>query len=193
MKEWRAKLGARQLAGRAGDPGPSDAGARREGEFVPGKDPAQAVDLLWPAGEKLGGATLDRAAIGDLDLERVLHALAVDAGREQMDGLRNILYQPCTDPEMIHERQTILTDLLNDPGLVAGLEAMMPLLDRLHAYNMTELFQVAWWLGELEAYVECIETLSDVFGKAEREPASTGLLKLRAVVADVESASLFRP
>lgn len=192
VKEWRAKLGARQLAGRAGD-----AGAEHEDEFVPGSDPAQAVDLLWAAGAKLGSATLDRAAIGDLDLERVLRAMAVDEGREQMDGLRNILYRPCIDAEVIHERQAVLADLLLDPGLVAGFEALMPLLERLHAYNMTErdmpeLFQVAWWLGELETYVECIETLSGVFSTAGREPASTGLLGLRAVVADVESAPLFQ-
>jgi DNA mismatch repair protein MutS len=192
VNAWRAKLGARQMAGRAGD-----AGASPDGEFVPGSDPAQDVDLLWPAGAEPGSATLDRAAIGDLDLERVLRALAVDEGREHLDGLRNILYRPCTDAEVIRERQAVLADLLHDPGLVAGLEAMMPLLERLQVYNMTdrdmpELFQVAWWLGELETYVECIETLSGVFGKAESEPASTGLLGLRAVVADVESAPLFR-
>jgi DNA mismatch repair protein MutS len=197
VKEVRAKLGARQLAGRAGDLGPDDAGARRGDDFTPGSDPAPAVDLLWPAGAKVGSATLDRAAIDDLDLERVLRALAVDKGREQLDGLRNILYRPCTDVEVIHHRQAVLADLLHDPGLVAGFEAMIPLLERLHAYNMTgrdmpELFQVAWWLGELETYVECIETLSDVFSEAEREPASAGLLGLRAVVAGVESAHLFQ-
>ena len=197
VKEWRAKLGARQLAGRAAHLGPAGAGVRHDDEFVPRGDPAQAVDLLWPVGAKQGSSTLDRAAIDDLDLERVLHALAVDEGREHLDGLRNILYRPCTDLEVIHERQAILTDLLHDPNLLAGLEAMMPLLERLHTYNMTgrdmpELFQVAWWLGELETYVECIKALSDVFNETEREPASSGLLRLRAVVADVESAPLFR-
>jgi hypothetical protein len=101
VREWRAKLGARQLAGKGGDPAAGDAGAGRDGEPTPGGDPAQGVDLLWPAGAKPGSATLDRAAIGDLDLERVLRALAVDEGREELDGLRNILYRPCTEAEVI--------------------------------------------------------------------------------------------
>ena len=87
--------------------------------------------------------------------------------------------------------------LLRQPGLAAGLAELVPLINQLGFYSkpgrdMVELYQVTWWLGELESYVDCIQAAGRTFRQIEGELHSKGLRRLRAYVEGVEGDDTFR-
>ncbi|HSJ58466.1 MAG TPA: hypothetical protein VLC95_14890 [Anaerolineae bacterium] len=197
MRELRTKLGARQLgAERAGDGiRAGKHGGAHEGATDLADD--NGIDLLWPAGRQRAGTRLGEQAIQDLEIETLVHGLAVGSRREQHEMIRRVLFELCDDAEAIRYRQAIAGDLIRDPRLAAGLEKMLPLLDQLSAYSMAdrdmpELFQVTWWLGELETYVDCIQALVRVFQETSDEPESAGLRGLRDLVVEIEARAGFQ-
>ncbi|MCL7454063.1 MAG: hypothetical protein M8467_13550, partial [Anaerolineae bacterium] len=196
IRSLRAKLGARQLGGRHGDErhAPDRAQGRVSGVVDHGDE---GVNLLWPAGRPQTGLALYDSAVHDLELSTVVRAIALGDRSEHGDLIQRVLYELCGDPEVIRYRQAIVADLIRDPELARGIEELLPLLDRLNDYSMTsrdmpELFQVAWWLGELETYVDCIEALVQVFARSEGEPASEGLCALRDLVLEIQARDSFQ-
>jgi len=196
MKELRTRVGARRLGGEraAKLEGTDEATARAVQEEAEQDD---GLDLLWPPGRQAAGTQLGERALQDLEIETLVQALASGSKREYHDLIRRALGELCRDPEAIRYRQAIGGDLIRDPKLAEGIEALLPRLDQLSAYSMAdgdmpELFQVAWWLGEMETYVDCIRAVVRVFAAAGGEPGSAGLCALRDQAAEIEGRDSFQ-
>ncbi|MBN1661032.1 MAG: hypothetical protein JXA93_21735 [Anaerolineae bacterium] len=196
IRELRARLGARQLgADRAGKQ-ESTAGVWRQAATVDVEED-DGIDLLWPSGQQPAGTRLGEHTIRDLEIETLVYGLAIGSRREHQEMIRRVLFELCEDPEAIRYRQAITGDLIRAPWLAAGLEEMLPLLDQLSAYSMAdrdmpELFQVAWWLSEMETYVDCIQALVRVFQEASDEPQAAGLRALRDLAVEIETRPSFQ-
>ncbi len=196
MRELRTRLGARRLgAERAVKLEETDEATRRAVREEAERD--DGLDLLWPPGQQGAGVRLGERALQDLEIETLVRALASGSEREHHDLIRRVLGEPCRHPEAIRYRQAISGDLIRDQKLAAGIEELLPRLDQLNAYSMAdrdmpELFQVAWWLGEMETYVDCIRATVRVFAEADDEPRSAGLRALRAQAVEIEARDSFQ-
>lgn len=196
MRELRTRLGARRLgAERAVEVEETDGitsrAVREEAEQDDG------LDLLWPPGQQGAGVRLGEHALHDLEIETLARALASGSKREYHDLIRHVLGEPCRDPEAIRYRQAICGDLIRDQKLARGIEELLPRLDQLNAYSMAdrdmpELFQVAWWLGEMETYVDCIRATVRIFAEADGDPGSAGLRALRDRAVEIEARDSFQ-
>ncbi|MBV9546692.1 MAG: hypothetical protein JOY61_20175 [Chloroflexi bacterium] len=150
--------------------------------------------LLWPAGQTANsGATfcLPADAAADLRVDAIVTAMALPDTPPVRQAKRDrfaheILTNLLTDPEVIGHRQSILTDLLDNPSLADQLAALLPSLEALgdmprgERYRPTaqpELERVARRLTDLELLIDAVRQL----GEALADPAirSTGLLSLR--------------
>ena len=195
-RELRTKLGARRLgADRAVELEETDEATRRAVREEAEQD--DGLDLLWPPGHRVAGTRLGERTLQDLEIETLVQALASGSRREHHDLIRCVLGELCRDPEAIRYRQAISGDLIRDQKLAGGIEELLPRLDQLSAYSMAdrdmpELFQVAWWLGEMETYVDCIRATVRVFAEADAEPRSAGLCALRDKAVEIEARDSFQ-
>lgn len=196
MRDLRTRLGARRLgAERTVEVVETDEATSRAVREEAEQD--DGLDLLWPPGQGGAGAWLGEHALHDLEIETLVQALASGSKREHHDLIRRVLCEPVRDPEAIRYRQAISGDLIRDQKLARGIEELLPLLDQLNAYSMAdrdmpELFQVAWWLGEMETYVDCIRATVRVFAEADGEPRSAGLCALRDQAVEIEARDSFQ-
>ncbi len=145
--------------------------------------------LLWPdTASACPTARLSQAASTDLALDRVIQALNVGGRHERV--IRDTLYELCLDTETILYRQDILADLRAAPELVSKLRAILPEISALAAKGISgwkgdsPLMVVLERLGELDAYVRCIDTLRGILDGA-RDMQSAGLLALREGVSEL--------
>jgi DNA mismatch repair protein MutS len=197
-RNLRQKLGARQLRN-AGQEHPAEAEnqAGISAQVEAGQAaPVQGISLLWPRDRDCTSTLLYEDSIRDLDLENVAMALAAGVGKEQRDYVTNVLCQLCHDPDVIRYRQDIVADLLHHPQLAVGLQDLLPQFENLGTESMpsrqtTELFQIAWWLGTLETYVECIQRTAELFRQVEDELQSEGLRQMRDQIAAIEKDAVF--
>lgn len=154
--------------------------------------------LLWrDHGVERKTARLSPVAATDLALDRVVHALN-ESGRHERE-IREILHEMCLDPELITHRQDVLADLLDAPHLAQQLRSLMPELAALAVRGSggwkgdSPLMVVLERLGELDAYVRCLDRLRAIL-EAAQGVRSAGLLELREAVAalaeDPEVSSL---
>jgi DNA mismatch repair protein MutS len=207
IRSLRARLGAKQLidlppGGEAESDlqAPADHGSATEasnGEMSPTNSNASPFSLLWPSGSRPAACFLDQSSQVDLGMEQITTALAQSTQREQVQSIQDILLQMCTDPTVIRYRQDVMADLLRNPQLLAGLEELLPQIEKLGFYSrppreMIELYQVTWWLGELESYVECVQAAGRAFERVEGEISSDGLRDLRARVASTQQDPVFQ-
>jgi len=196
FRELRTKLGVRRLAaGRTTKLEGADEAMRQavRDEVEQGED----LDLLWPPGQGAGGVGLGERVVQDLELETLIQALAIGGKREDQELIRRVLLDLCRDPEAIRYRQAICGDLVRSEALAEGIEGLLPRLDQLNVYSMgdpdmPELFQVAWWLGELETYVDCIRATVRIFAEAKHQPRSAGLCVLRDRAVQIEARDSFQ-
>jgi DNA mismatch repair protein MutS len=203
-KKLRQRMGARHLRnGRDALLAEQNAFAKPalqpETDQVAGRDAVRAPDtsLVWPSGRDDRGIPLYEDSIRDLDLPNIAMAIAAGSGKEQRDYVMGILCQLCDDPEVIEYRQDVIADLLRFPRLAAGLEELLPLLDDLALESIpsrqtTELFQITWWLGALETYVECIRRAAESFRQVDGELGSEGLSRFRDQIVAVEQDGAFQ-
>ncbi len=152
--------------------------------------------LLWPAShvQTAGHTPLDPNSARDLELSRTIGGLA--ARDEHRSSIERVLYDLCTDPDVIRYRQDILDDLLHHPDLVARLDQLLPALDSLAHHRVrvvkdpTVLHEVAWRAGELETIVDSVQGLNEIFARLGDGLASAGLRQLRdSVVATAADPS----
>lgn len=196
MRELRARLGARRLgAERTVEVVETDEATSRAVRAEAEQD--DGLDLLWPPGQGGAGAWLGEHALHDLEIETLAQVLASGSKREHHDLIRHVLGEPCRAPEAIRYRQAICGDLIRDQKLARGIEELLPRLDQLNAYSMAdrdmpELFQVAWWLGEMETYVDCIRATVRIFAEAGGDPGSMGLCALRDRAVEIEARDSFQ-
>src|SRR5512133_722531 len=141
------------------------------------------VSLLWPAGhdsETEQAVLLGEYAGADLRLNALVDRLEFRGPlRERM---RALLLHPVYAPEVIRYRQDVLADLLDNASLAARLQDLLPRLAQL-GYLIdypfqTRLDQITTRLGELEAYVACLQALQSGLDGPQVTLRSEGLLRL---------------
>lgn len=129
------------------------------------------LSLLWPDGRaSVRCSRLSDAAVADLQLPRVIAALigsdapgARLAAREAF--ARDVLTELVWDTDIIRYRQAVLDDLLNNPSLREGLEAVLPSLEALGDVRRGERYRptsdpgvesIIRRLAELELLVDVV-------------------------------------
>ena len=163
----------------------------------PGPDIPADLSLLWPPGSTGATCHLDENSIRDLGLDDTIRGIACGVKQEHRESIKQILLQLCNDPAVIGYRQDVVNDLLCHPRLVAGLQELLSSIQQLSAYSLSSkdmlaLYQVTWWLGELETYVECIQMAGNLFRQVGGELGSAGLRRVRDAVASIERDEAFR-
>ena len=167
---------------------------------MPPTPSGQGFSLLWPSHvttvQDAAGPRLGPGAAADLDLSTLARALC--PAPRYADDVQRVLLQLCPDPDVIAFRQAILQDLLDHPDLTTRLDDLLPQIaaaDRATYWpspGQTPLHEVVWRVGQLEAYVECVQGLSAAFGAAGGVVQSEGLRRLRNEIARLERDPTFQ-
>lgn len=158
------------------------------------------ISLLWPPAEDAPPRALtprlSEQAAADLDLETTVNALS--AGHGHAREIRAILLHLSDDPAVIRYRQDVIDDLLAHPELARGLDDLLPRLAELSHYRFfarpgqTPLHEVVWRVGQLEAYVECVQGLGAIFAAVDGALRAEAWRCLREQVARIEGDPLFQ-
>ena len=158
------------------------------------------ISLLWPPAEDAPPRALtprlSEQAAADLDLETTVNALS--AGHGHAREIRAILLHLSDDPAVIRYRQDVIDDLLAHPELARGLDGLLPRLAELSHYRFfarpgqTPLHEVVWRVGQLEAYVECVQGLGAIFAAVDGALRAEAWRCLREQVARIEGDPLFQ-
>lgn len=158
--------------------------------------PTPAISLLWPHTTPHGTPPrLSLRAADDLDLDRLVNALSAHHGYRTR--IREILLSLCDDPAVIGYRQDILDDLLGHPTLADHLNDVLPKIAALDSFayfarpGQSPLHEVVWRVGELEAYVEVVQTLNTLFDRHDAALEAEGLRRLRDMVAGIAQTETF--
>lgn len=179
--------------------------------------PIPDISLLWPDGARdgppAGGARCNESCPSDLGLAAAVRSLCLETGDSRLT--ETLLLRLTGDLDTIRYRQEVLEDLLRSPALRNGAEDLLPRLDSLRRYQMPRergepLQEVAWRLGELAVYTECIQRLAALLesggeppeagrptcggsqGGREPPPRSRGLQRLAAAVRAIQEQPAFR-
>lgn len=145
-------------------------------------DSPEEVSLLWPPGPVPSAADQQPRLTGeqaaDLELDTLVDALVLDPSDRR--SVSDILMNLCPDPRVIAYRQGVLESILGEPTVAAGLEALLPKIDKLRQHHVPHekgelLHEVAWRLGELAIYLDCVKQMSGVLDSAPAERLSEGL------------------
>lgn len=142
------------------------------------------ISLLWQQGVPITKPRdWQSTAFADLGLENLISALNID-GKHQRE-IKTILMALCDDPDTIAYRQEILDDLLASPQLLQQFGDVLPMVSDLTYYAwMSDVEGLPFQktvarLGELELYVQTVQTLSAFLNDAGTQLRSRGLLALR--------------
>lgn len=154
--------------------------------------------LLWTASapRTTPRATWQDEAIADLGLADLARALAFDPRQE--DRVKSVLLAMADDAGVIHFRQRVLSDLLNNDSLAAGLRELLPSLNQLGFYgspgrpNEPALQQTLFRLGELELYVDCVQRLCNLLSEQGERLQSEAFIQLRDALTAAEQAPAFQ-
>jgi DNA mismatch repair protein MutS len=157
-----------------------------------------APSLLWPAGapRTTSRATWQDEAIADLGLSDLARALAFDPRQE--DRVKAILLAMVDDAGVIHFRQRVLSDLMDNDALAAGLRDLLPSLNQLSFYgspgrpNEPALQQTLFRLGELELYVDCVQRLRRLLADQGEGLHADAFIQLRDALAAAEQEPAFQ-
>lgn len=156
-----------------------------------------AISLLWPHSTPPGTPPrLSLRTADDLGLDRLVTALTFH--HEYRVRIREILLGLCADPGVIRYRQDILDDLLSHPSLAEHLNDALPKIAALDSFayfarpGQSPLHEVVWRVGELEAYVEVVQTLQALFDHHDAVVQAEGLRHLRDMVAGIAQTETFQ-
>jgi len=155
-------------------------------------DSPEGVSLLWPPGRVPGAVelqprvTAEQAA--DLELDTLVDAVCFDPSDRRW--VSDILLNLCQDPAVIAYRQGVLDSIISAPGIAAGLETLLPKIGRLRQHHIPRekgelLHEVAWRLGELEIFLDCVQEMARVLDSAPGAGLSEGLRLARDFVASL--------
>lgn len=166
---------------------------------MPLNTPFAPLSLLWPAGtdpRTVGRpARLSADVAADLDLERLVNALAAPHGYHT--AIREILLYLCDNADVIRYRQDVLDDLLAHPDLARDLAALLPKIQELESYRFSarpgqsSLYEIVWRVGQLEAYVDAVNGLNAVFARHGDVLRAAGLIALRDRTAAIAAEETF--
>jgi hypothetical protein len=169
----------------------------QEGREKPAEDIWHS--LLWPEGGRpapaVRGQGREEGWSSDLDLENLIKEVCPEPSHR--DFVAGILRELCRDEEAIRYRQDILEDLLRLPALRDALQALGPRISAIHRYHAPrekgeQLFEVTWRLGELEAYVDCIQALDGALEESAAGTRSKGITGLRARLQRITQDATYR-
>ena len=157
-----------------------------------------SVSLLWPPDapqSETESPLLDDATVQDLDLEYTVAAVHRDP--QSRAYTKQILFRPCQEADTIRYRQDVFDDLLRCPRLAAKLDELLPKMSSFGGYHAPEadgnlLREVAWRLGELDAYLECVQSLATVYRETGASCQSQGLARLRDMILAVKQSAVFQ-
>jgi DNA mismatch repair protein MutS len=160
-------------------------------------DASSEISLLYPAGGSLpeGKPHWGSNAVEDLEVERIAWTLSIQ--NEYQDAIKTILLELSSDADTLTYRQEVLEDLLNSHAAADGLKELLPDLARLRDYaetrdERTPMQETLSRLSELNAYVNCIQTLQKVLGGAQATFRSRGLVRLLQWVNEVMADEVFQ-
>jgi hypothetical protein len=154
--------------------------------------------LLWPAGapRTTPRAAWQDEAMADLGLSDLARAIALDPRQE--DRVKAILLAMADDAGTIHFRQRVLSDLMDNDALAAGLRDLLPALNQLSFYgspgrpNEPALQQTLFRLGELELYVDCVQRLRSILAEQGEHLQADAFMQLRDTLTAVEQEPAFQ-
>lgn len=149
----------------------------------------EEVSLLWPPG-RLPGAVepqprLTAEQASDLELDILVNALSL--GSAERGTVAGVLLNLCPDPAVVSYRQGVFETLLDAPKTAAGLEELLPRIDKLRQHHIPRekgelLHEVAWRLGELEVFLDCVKELERLLDTLPTENLPEGLRVAREAV-----------
>ena len=164
---------------------------------------AEEASLLWPPGWNPGPSAQRAAASGDwvpdLELNLLIDHLCLAPSFRPF--VRDILLELCTDVKVIEHRQAVLQDILDSRELARRLEALLPKIDALHRHHLPRekgelLHEIAWRLGELEVFMQCVRELESLLDDASPALRSEGFLlmkqRISRLMSDEAVQHLFR-
>lgn len=154
--------------------------------------------MLWPAGAPriTPHAAWQDEAIADLGLSDMARALAFDPRQEER--VKAVLLAMADDANVIHFRQRVLSDLMSNDALAAGLRDLLPSLNQLSFYgspgrpNEPALQQTLFRLGELELYVDCVQRLRRILAEQGERLQAEALIQLHTVLFSAEQEPAFQ-
>jgi DNA mismatch repair protein MutS len=128
------------------------------------------LSLLYPPGAR--PASGGRAALDEVDLGLAAIVRALDLDNRHGRFVSGVLAELNTDPATIAYRQDVLDELLGRPALAAAIGEVLPQLGELTGMGRSRswgervpLLEVAGRLAELDAYVSCVERLSQALDR----------------------------
>ena len=166
-----------------------------------GADPTGAVPSLLAPGDADVAApgntfTLDDATLEDLGVDEIARRLTSPA--LSFREAQALLANPACSNRIITYRHEILGDFLESPDLVRGVEAIIPRIRELFYFSKAKqssdspVMEAIWRLGELELYVECVESLHTLFSAGQLLIKSEGLSGLAECMAELRNRDSFQ-
>lgn len=155
----------------------------------------ERVSLLWPdhlEGYEKRTFELGESTVRDLRLDEIAKHL----NERRAEHILAVLTELPVDEQTIRYRQEVFHDLAENPELVEGFRALLPVfvnLDDILRKRFHEdwtLWRVLNRVRELDLYTQCVHDLSSLL---ERETIqSEGLCRLREVIGRIARDDAFR-
>jgi DNA mismatch repair protein MutS len=141
----------------------------------------QPISLMWPSNTPVGDPAGGNWEV-DLGLEELIQALTLD--KIYQPFIRRVLTTLNTDTSTITWRQSVLTDFIQNEGLVEQIHKLLPQLRQLRQGNSllgrrqrNLLLETADRLSELEVYVNIVQDLYHALASANLESQALTILR----------------
>jgi len=140
-----------------------------------------------------------RPLAGETVRDLGLTELSIRLSRNGVQPARvlEILSSPAIDSDVIRYRQDIFSDFYRSQTMFDAFASVIPKIEEISLFAETRkdsrspLQETIWRLGELELYVDCIETLAAGFSRATEEIRSVGLTLFRSYIEATTSSPKF--
>jgi DNA mismatch repair protein MutS len=155
---------------------------------------AQRISLLWLTSDQDAPPPNWQDTAPDLELNEIAKALSLHP--RYTARILKVLHRLTTDPAVIDYRLAVLEDVLANPLLADALEALLGKIESFDRYSELgpntdqSIHQVAYRLGELSNYIDCVSELSALLNRAELR--SQGLQAVRALANGIEADVTFQ-
>ncbi len=158
----------------------------------------KGFSLLFPSNAKKKSIGTNPATWQDLDLDFTVKVLAGSQeggiNRKYLPMFTDILSNLMLETAAIQYRQEILRDILSNEQLEKAFSEVLPKIETLNQYYTAApgeavLYQVTRRLGELETYIDCIESLANAF--LRKNPVSEGLSQLENMVQEIREDDVY--
>jgi DNA mismatch repair protein MutS len=156
------------------------------------------ISLLWPQDDRLYLSKmkcLKDGAVDSLGVEALCKSLS--RSRDEVQYLKKIIINMCSDEEVIKYRQEVFQDIMSSKTMMLSLQDILSKLEFLKSMgNDHSMFQDAnLWkffsrFKELDSYIDCISSVAEVFRKEKFN--SVGLNSLKDMVVKISESDEFK-